>query len=120
MKRDMDLVRRIALATEALETGRELSELENVDNEEFVQHVEWMKEAGLVDAFIHSAMGRQRYAQIIRLTWQGCDFLDAARDDGLWAKAKATVIKPTASFTFSLLKDWLTSEIRQGLPGLGM
>lgn len=53
-----------------------------------------------------------------RLTWSGCDFVDAIQDDTLWAKARAKVMKPTASFTFAVLKDWLKAEIAQGLPTL--
>ncbi len=48
----------------------------------------------------------------------GCDFLDAARSDTLWAKAKTSVIKPSASWTFDLLKEWLKAEISSGLPTL--
>jgi len=60
----------------------------------------------------------KRDMDIVRLTWEGCDFADAVRSDTLWKKAKEMVIKPTASFTFGLLKDWLKSEIAQGLPTL--
>lgn len=35
-------------------------------------------------------------------------------------KRDMDMVKPSASFTFGLLKGWLTSEIRQGLPTLGM
>ena len=47
------------------------------------------------------------------------DLADAVRSDTPWAKAKSNVIKPTASFTFDVLKDWLKTEITQGLPTLG-
>mgnify|MGYP000113599887 CR=1 FL=1 len=121
MKRDMDLIRRIAFATEELESGQTLDGLEDVEPATFAQHVVWMKEAGLVEAIVPTRLsGEGDFAMVNRLTWQGCDFLDAARDEGLWSKAKATVIKPSASFTFGLLKEWLTGEIRQGLPSLGM
>ncbi|MDD2728191.1 DUF2513 domain-containing protein [Malikia sp.] len=120
MKRDMDLIRRIAFATEALENRQTLDALDGVDPATFAQHVVWMKEAGLIEAVISEYMGTEdSLVMVQRLTWQGCDFLDAARDEGLWSKAKATIIKPSASFTFGVLKDWLASEIRQGLPTLG-
>ena len=48
-----------------------------------------------------------------------CEFLDAVRSDTLWAKAKAAVLIPTASFTFGLLKDWLAQQISNGLPTIG-
>lgn len=34
-------------------------------------------------------------------------------------RRKSNVIKPTASFTFDVLRDWLKTEITQGLPTLG-
>lgn len=121
MKRDMDLIRRIAFATEVLESRQTLDGLEGVEPAKFAQHVVWMKEAGLLEAIVPTRLnGESDFAMVNRLTWQGCDFLDAARDEGLWSKAKATVIKPSASFTFGLLKEWLAGEIRQGLPTLGM
>jgi DNA-binding transcriptional ArsR family regulator len=121
MKRDMDLIRRIAHATEALEPGEILDRLEGIEAETFTRHVIWMQEAGLVEALVPKSLGGSlESAMVMRLTWEGCDFLDAVRDEGLWAKAKATVIKPSASFTFGLLKEWLAGEIRQGLPSLGM
>lgn len=121
MKRDMDLIRRIAQATEALNPGEMLDGLDGIDAETFAQHVIWMQEAGLIEALVPQNLGGSlEDAMVMRLTWDGCDFLDAARDEGLWSKAKATVIKPSASFTFGLLKEWLAGEIRQGLPTLGM
>lgn len=121
MKRDMDLIRRIAHATEALEPGEMLDGLGGVNAVTFVQHVVWMQEAGLVEALVPKNLGGSlENAMVMRLTWEGCDFLDAVRDEGLWSKAKEAVIKPSASFTFGLLKEWLTDEIRKGLPSLGV
>lgn len=77
-----------------------------------------MKEAGLVDAVIQEYMGGDTLAIVRRLTWDGCEFADAIRSDTLWKKAKDNVMKPSMSFTFDVLKDWLKSEITQGLPTL--
>ncbi len=118
MKRDMDLIRRIALATESQSVGEELGEIEGVDNDVFAMHVTWMKEAGLVDAVIQEYMGGETLALVRRLTWDGCEFVDAIRSETLWNKAKDNVMKPSMSFTFDVLKDWLKTEITQGLPTL--
>lgn len=119
MKRDMDLIRRIALETEALAFGESLTSLDGVAKEEFATHVAWMKEAGLLSAnVIEYSDGSAPFAMAQKLTWAGCEFLDAARSDTVWSKAKANVIKPGMSFTFDLLKDWLKTEIAQGLPTL--
>ena len=117
MKRDMDLARRILLTTAQQSPGEDLMGLPDVDNEVFALHVMWLQEAGLVKALISETTGPTR-AYVQRLTWSGCDFVDAIQDDTLWAKAKAKVMKPTASFTFDVLKDWLKAEIAQGLPTL--
>ena len=116
MKRDMDLIRRIALEVEALDVGDTLDGLDGVEEEVFSMHAIWMDEAGLVDASINEYLDGLTRANIKRLTWDGCEFVDAIRSDTLWVKAKENVMKPSMSFTFGILKDWLKSEITQGLP----
>lgn len=117
MKRDPDVIRSIALATEDLKPGEVLSSIPNIDGHTFAHHVRFMQDAGLVDARVQSFLGSEPpAAAVLRLTWDGADFLDAARSDTLWAKAKNSVIAPTASWTFDILKDWLKEEIRGGLP----
>lgn len=117
MKRDMDIVRRIILATADLPYAETLEKLEGVSEEDFVLHVIWMKEAGLIVAEAHAGSGSfLKCAIVSRLTWDGCEFADAIKDDNLWAKAKDSVLKPGISFTFDVLKEWLKSEILHGLP----
>ena len=120
MKRDMDLIRRIALAVADLEYRHVLIDMEEegVDAATFGMHAIWMKEAGLItaDSREYSSWEEPPSVRIPRLTWQGCEFVDAIRDDTLWQKAKVSVLKPGMSFTFDVLKDWLKTEITQGLP----
>lgn len=119
MKRDMDIVRKIALATTDLPDNKALSGLEGVDQRTFGMHVIWMQEAGLLVAVVQEFIsGEPPQARVRRLTWEGCDFADAVRSDTLWNSAKENVIKPGISFTFDVLKDWLKAEIAQGLPTL--
>jgi hypothetical protein len=54
------------------------------------------------------------FAAVFRLTWDGADFLDAARSDTLWHRALAEVIAQGKSFTFDLLKAWLRHQIATG------
>lgn len=121
MKRDMDIVRKIAIQTADMEHGQLLASLEDVDAAIFGFHVILMQEAGLVTASIQEyASGEPPKAFVRRLTWQGCEFVDAVRSDTIWSKAKAMVIRPTAAFTFELLKAWLAEELRKRLlPGGG-
>jgi len=117
MKRDMDLIRRIALATEDLPPNASLSEIPGVDSSHFAMHVQWMQEAGLLTATIHPTNGKEpaNFAHVWRLTWAGCEFAEAVRNDTLWAKAKKQVIAPSSSWTFGVLTDWLKAEILNGL-----
>jgi DNA-binding transcriptional ArsR family regulator len=119
MKRNMDIVRKIALEAEKLEAIEALHGIDGVDPASFSFHVIWMEEAGLVKAVKEEYVSQNPpRARVLRLTWEGCDFLDSVRDETLWGKAKKNIIKPSASFTFGILKDWLGAEIRNGLPTL--
>ena len=119
MKRDMDIIRRIILATADLPYGQMLGKLDDVPDEVFIPHVIWLTEAGLIEADAKAGAGSfAKYAIVNRLTWAGCEFADAIASDTLWKKAKENVIKPGLSFTFDTLKDWLKTEIKEGLPGL--
>lgn len=119
MKRDMDAVRQILLATEALGHDQQLDRLDGMDTDTFVHHVLLMQDGGLIDARAMAGSGSMaNFAHVLRMTWAGHDFLDAARNDTLWQKAKMEVMRPGLSFTFDLVKDWLKTEIAQGFPSL--
>ena len=119
MQRDMDLVREIAKKVAEMPPGGFLEGMSGVDPHLFGFHVKLMLEAGLVEGSVSDLLGNEPpIAFITRLTWDGCEFLDQVRDPGLWAKAKETVIKPTASFSFELLKGWLKAELQQSLPSV--
>lgn len=123
MKRDMDVIRRIVLEVEAMDSGHALVSSDGLDEATFAAHAVWMEEAGLIKANIQDRLsGGPPKVLIRRLTWAGCEFADAVRSDTLWKKAKDNVMKPSMSFTFDVLKEWLKTEITQGLPtirGLG-
>lgn len=116
MKRDMDIVRQIALEAAEMPFGARLVSVDGVSEEAFAAHVIWMTEAGLVKSLVTEFMDKSVKAEVERLTWDGCEFADAVANDTLWAKAKSTVIKPSASWTFGLLTDWLKAEMAQGFP----
>ncbi|MGB4059597.1 MAG: DUF2513 domain-containing protein [Burkholderiaceae bacterium] len=119
MMRDMDLVRQIALEVADMPPQQQLASLDDVDPHLFAFHVALMKEAGLVVANIQEYLsGEAPRVRVVRLTWEGCEFVDAIKDDTLWAKAKTNVMQPAMSFTFEFLKDWLKTEISQGFPTL--
>lgn len=119
MKRDMDLIRRIALATAELPVGSKLTQLDGVKQLVFNEHVLWMVQANLLQARLHTNQNDiVMFADVVRLTWDGCEFADSVGSETLWQKAKDSIIKPGASFTFGLLKEVLANELRNGLPTL--
>jgi DNA-binding transcriptional ArsR family regulator len=118
MKRDMDLIRSILLEIEKnpqpmmwvdlLITGH--------THDEISYHVMLLYEAGLIDANdVSSADGMDWKAK--RLTYQGHEFLDSAREETLWNKAKETVKRTTGTLTIEAMKIALSSLIRAALTG---
>ena len=115
MKRDMDLVRQILQDAEAHEAGQPSL---NTNDSKYAYHIALMKDAGLLDAIVRTGVhGEPTDAVIKNLTWEGHDFLDAARDDTLWEAAKDKFLKPGISWTFSVLVEWLKQEIRRKVLG---
>lgn len=120
MKRDMDIVRQIIMATARQPFGQQLFAVDGVSEEDFVAHTAWLIEAGLVVGEAEIGAGSfASLARIARLTWDGCEFADSVMSDTLWSKAKSTIIKPGLSFTFDILREWLKAEITNGFPALG-
>lgn len=118
MKREMDLVRRLLLAIELQPHGEILMAIDGVDSDTFVAHAQWLLDAEFVEGKVTDIAGLA-CARIERLTWQGCEFLDAARNETLWTQAKEVFRSNMVSFPLSLLKDWLEAEIKRSLPGFG-
>lgn len=117
MKRNMDLVRLLLMRSEGDEAAAAACECFSV--EERAYHVQQLIDAGLVDGFVtKGAHGEISGAVVYRLTWTGHDFLQSVRDDTLWKKAKEHVLKPGASWTFEILKEWAKQELKKklGLP----
>ena len=74
--------------------------------QEVTYHVKLLEEAGLLEIRdLSNLSGLQYYPT--RLTWAGHEFLDAARDDSRWQKAKRLVIEKAGSLSFELLKQAL-------------
>jgi hypothetical protein len=82
MKRDMDLIRQILLATEANPSPVEPLEdlhFDGFDDNVVAHHVELLAMAGLVTAEEAQAIGIYEWHPVA-LTWVGHDFLDTIRD----------------------------------------
>jgi hypothetical protein len=119
VKRDLDLVREILLWIEAQPHGSVANRhiiIAGHSDEEIGYHAFLMKDAGLIRAADTTFMDSQSPSAMPQgLTWAGHEFLDAAKDNTIWAKAKTHVIAPVGGVAFSVLLDWLKGEAKARL-----
>ena len=114
MKRDMDLVRKILFAIEGAPyamLGIDLK-LDGYSTEDVQFHLELLDEANLLRMAPESYRSAQELPKPMRLTWEGCEFLDAARNDDIWHKAKQALL-PIGGFAFEILKPLLVDLVKQ-------
>jgi hypothetical protein len=117
MKRDIDLVRRILLD---LEMKGSYTDWFDVDIEEYSPeqmdyHLELLMEASLISIKDPGRKPLRSYP--VRLTWEGHEFLDAARDEVRWQKAKRTTAQG-GDVPFEVLRSVLVELGRQEM-GVG-
>lgn len=117
MKRDMDLIRAILLAVEDSPSGRMWSgQIPGYTQDQLDYHVELANEAGLIDASLMMPHG----FVVRRLTFAGYEFLDAARSDTMWNKAKDTLLKNTGTLTLEAMKTALSVLMKHAATSIGM
>ena len=125
MKLDMDLARAILLQAEAAPPNQfPKINLPDHDADAVAEHVQLLAEAGLLEASIApSGSGGRRIwkVSVKRLTWEGHQFLENARNDTVWAKTKTVVKEKGGSASFKIIKALLTAVTMQhfGLSGGG-
>jgi hypothetical protein len=107
MKRDLDIVRGILLEIEKQSSwNSEINlQFDAYSPEEVSYHVMLLHEAGLIVGTDLSSFSDLQWIPV-RLTWQGHEFLDAAKDDNRWSKAKAAMGK-VGGFVFEIGKQLL-------------
>ena len=107
MKRDLDLVRKILLACEE-EPGTwapEEFKFDGYTKEQIGFHLHLMGQAGLLRTQ-DFANGGSLSAIPIAMTWEGYEFLEAARNEGNWQKVKAAA-QTSGGFVLSAMKEVL-------------
>lgn len=90
MKRNMELVIRILKVIEENESGDSFTlsmNDEGYDNNTVQYHLRLMSEADLITVIDTTTFDGEEYI-ITGMTWEGHDFLDAARNDAVVEKAK--------------------------------
>ncbi len=116
MKRDIDLARKILLTVEARPAGARpaVLVLDEYPPDEVADHIELLVEANLLEALDASSFsGRSWIVQ--RLTWEGHDFVEAARVESIWTRAKAYILDKGSVLTFEVLKQVLAALARERL-----
>lgn len=121
MQRDLDLIRKLLLVMESREHAfvREELSIEGYSQEQIGFHIYLLGEAGLAKVLDNSHINSESPSALpMHLTWAGYEFLEAAKDETLWGKAKEKVIKPAGGVAFGVLVEWLKAEAkaRLGLP----
>ena len=119
MRRNPDLCRALLLELEEDPNliGLKIYQVEGFTDDEISYHVKLLYEAGLIEAHNASAMNSFKWFPL-RLTWQGHEFLDAARDDTRWNKAKNIVKDKTGALSFEVIKDVLLKLVAAATSGL--
>lgn len=112
----MDVIRLLLLQLEDNEEAA--GKLKAYDEPLVVYNAALLVDSGLVEgAVARSGNNEPLSVAMDHMTWAGHDFLDAARDETIWKKAKQNVMKPAASYTFEIVKEYLKAEIRKHLGG---
>ena len=125
MKRDMDLARSILFAIEASEDDprgwvEDLGSFEGHSATAVSYHIKLLYEAGLIEADDLSTGGEGNFRWLAKqLTWDGHEFLEAARKDSLWDQAKRLTLDKTGGLSLELLKAVLIRLGKQAVTAGG-
>ena len=111
MKRNMELIRAILLQVEANTAGKIDLDLPNYQANEIGLHVELMIERGLLEGTTlpsSDVPSHEILSYVIRkMTWDGYEFLEVARNDTLWEKAKSVCLEKTGGLALEQLAECL-------------
>src|SRR4030042_5078552 len=110
MKRNLDLVRKLLLYFEEKPDDKveRCPPIEGYSSLEIKYHLLLMDEAGLLRCEREvKSTGRTIYVLPMSLTWQGHEFLEAARNNDIWRRAKTIVYEKSGALSFEMLKSVL-------------
>jgi hypothetical protein len=118
MKRDMELIRKMALAVEDAPTGYVLGglDIEGYTDEQIAYHAHLMIQAGLATGPVTTHLGSSGPSgQITSLTWDGHEFAAMARDHTAWNKVKGIVQEKGGALSLDVIKELLSQAAKAGL-----
>lgn len=105
MKRDMDLIRKILLELEKKEsiTSWTTITIDGYRDDQVNYHIGLLDEAGFIEA--------ERYLDgqymVRNLTWEGHEFLENAKNDTIWTKAKEFIKEKGGSVSLGIMTEIL-------------
>jgi hypothetical protein len=114
----MDLIREMLIAVETSATlnGCQVK-IPGYTPDELYYNAMQARDAGLIDA---TFLPNSTDFHVLRLTYEGHEFLDAARSDTVWNKAKDMVVKSTGALTLEGLKIALPAIVAHALRAAGV
>jgi predicted transcriptional regulator len=116
MERDMDLCREILAAIEDAPFANyfERIEVDGYTQQQIYYHIWLLYNAGLIDAFDSSSMDGPRW-NARKMTMAGHEFLEIARNDTNWKKAKDIIVSKGQTLSIEALKVVLPVVLRHAL-----
>ena len=119
MKRDMELVRKVLfLIEEQTELDSSVC-IEGYSSGDIGRHCSMMYEYGLIKNFSALAADIDPYYHFSAngLTWEGFDFLDKIRDEGIWQKTVKTIAKKSLDMSIKTIGTIATAFITAATEG---
>ena len=106
MKRDMDLIRKMLLIIEANCVPGILSPipLDGYTEDQIDYHFDLLQEIGFIEGTYYIGGKSKDYLGNFRMTWAGHDFLDAVRNDSVWARVKGKLAQVGGDAPLDVIK----------------
>jgi len=121
MKRDPEIIRKLLLFFEEKPDVSHVEaksiKIDDHDPDTIQYHINLMYEAGFLscETANSSTSDRLIYALPFRLTWKGHEFLDAARNQTIWNKAREILENKAMTTSFDVLYKLLTRLATEAL-----
>jgi hypothetical protein len=120
MRRDLDLVRQLLLQIEALPAGPPAQyRAGEVEDPVLLAHLEMLIASGLVNGKISRSQGsRGDVISISGLTWEGHEWVEMVRSQGVWNETKTALVEHGGVMSFELARAVAARilRLRLGLP----
>jgi Hypothetical protein (DUF2513) len=119
MRHEPDLIRKLLFYFEAMPDYKveKCPSIDGYAEQDIMYHMLLLAQAELLDHELSRSTTSDRIISVLGfgLTWQGHEFLAAARDDSLWNQAKRKILGAAGGMVFELTKAWLMHEAKQKL-----